>query len=295
MLDRLTEAGRPPKGPPEQTYLRGISALLRVQTATGAAYLKAVFPPFAAEPAVTGLLAARYPDLTPAVLAIEPTEGWLLMDDLGDATVREEGGDADHKAGMGALVTIQQGMVTSTAALVALGCPMRPIRRLALDLELALGKQVTAETYPLAPERRAQMVTWVAEAATRVGTFDMADTLVHGDFHPGNVALVHGRPVVFDWSDAAVGNPLVDLVTWIEEEDEPTRRERLIDACLDSWSSALDPAAARADLVWILGAGAAYQVVSYVGILEHLEPATRYTFADGLSLYVGRLDAAVPA
>ena len=37
-------------------------------------------------------------------------------------------------------------------------------------------------------------------------------SLVHGDFHSGNAALVDDRIVIIDWSDAAIGNPLVDLV-----------------------------------------------------------------------------------
>jgi aminoglycoside phosphotransferase (APT) family kinase protein len=35
--------------------------------------------------------------------------------------------------------------------------------------------------------------------------------LCHGDFHPGNVILAGGGPVVIDWIDATLGSPLADV------------------------------------------------------------------------------------
>jgi hypothetical protein len=43
------------------------------------------------------------------------------------------------------------------------------------------------------------------------------DTLVHGDFHPGNVA--GRRPdsyVILDWGDSFVGHPLIDELAFVE-------------------------------------------------------------------------------
>jgi hypothetical protein len=37
------------------------------------------------------------------------------------------------------------------------------------------------------------------------------DRLCHRDFHPGNVIMAKGGPVVVDWIDATVGNPLADV------------------------------------------------------------------------------------
>ena len=39
----------------------------------------------------------------------------------------------------------------------------------------------------------------------------LPDTLVHGDFHPGNAFFDGDRAVIFDWSDACVAHPLFDL------------------------------------------------------------------------------------
>lgn len=37
------------------------------------------------------------------------------------------------------------------------------------------------------------------------------DCLCHGDFHPDNILLNHGRPVVLDWMTACAGDPAADV------------------------------------------------------------------------------------
>jgi len=37
------------------------------------------------------------------------------------------------------------------------------------------------------------------------------DRLCHGDFHPGNVLMEGGQPVLIDWNDATRGNPWADF------------------------------------------------------------------------------------
>jgi len=50
------------------------------------------------------------------------------------------------------------------------------------------------------------------------------DSLVHGDFHPGNVCGRPGRFTVLDWGDAVVGNPILDRLRfcdWLTDADRP--------------------------------------------------------------------------
>jgi aminoglycoside phosphotransferase (APT) family kinase protein len=295
MTDQLAAAGRPPTAPPVQVYQWGISALLRAPTATGDVYLKAIFPPFACEPAVSVLLEQRFPGRVPSVLAIEPDEGWILMDDFGRRIVREDGNDADHEAGIRLLAAIQHAMAKQTNDLLAAGCPVRPLASLADDLERTLAEPVALGALDTATERIGATVAWVRDATRDLGDLGLPDTLVHGDFHAGNVALVDDGVLIFDWSDAALGNPIVDLVTWLGEEHEPARRGRSFEAWLAAWADVIDPPTVRAKLDAMLGVGAAYQCVSYVGILRALEPATRYTLSGGLRYFFGRILPAEPA
>jgi uncharacterized protein (TIGR02172 family) len=37
------------------------------------------------------------------------------------------------------------------------------------------------------------------------------DRLCHGDFHPGNIIMAANGPVIIDWIDVTIGNPLADF------------------------------------------------------------------------------------
>jgi aminoglycoside phosphotransferase (APT) family kinase protein len=50
-----------------------------------------------------------------------------------------------------------------------------------------------------------------ARAAQALDALPDGEALCHGDFHPGNVIMTVGNPVVIDWLDATRGNPLADL------------------------------------------------------------------------------------
>jgi hypothetical protein len=300
MIAASAVAGRPLTAEPTPFFLRGISALLRGETAADGVFLKAVFPPFHAEPAMTDLLASRFPDTLPRVLGIEPDEGWLLVADVGapwigglPETERTEG----LRIGARALVAIQQAMTDEIDKVAAAGAPRRSLAGVPDALESALGPGgVAMPGSDVTRERRERAVAATKEAVDRVERLGFPETIVHGDFHAGNAALVDGnRAVIIDWSDAAIGNPAIDLVTWLAwSRDHPEQLEAATDAWVEAWAGWIGAADIRAHLSDILVAGAAYQIVSYDGILRALEPATRYTIADEAIHFFERLEAAMP-
>ena len=48
-------------------------------------------------------------------------------------------------------------------------------------------------------------------AVARLKELPQGDRLLHGDFHPGNVMIQDGEPVILDWSNATRGDPEADL------------------------------------------------------------------------------------
>lgn len=301
MTAAMAATGRPLLGAPAPFYLRGISALLRGTTAEGDVYLKAVFPPFHPEPVVGQLLAQRTPSLVPRVVAIEPDEGWLIVDDVAAPWVSDLPPDGKRRGlavGARAVVAIQAALADDLDPFVAAGCPVRPLEDLAVALDAALGPHgVVQAEVQVSAERRERAVAATREAVARVAALGFPSTLVHGDFHPGNVALIGDRAVIIDWSDAAVSNPAIDLVTWLAwSRKEPEERQIAIDAWIEAWAAtgSVEADAVRAARDAILVVGAAYQVVSYDGILRALEPATRYTMAGGASSFLEELEAHAP-
>jgi hypothetical protein len=297
MTDVLAESGRPLAAPPRPFYLRGISALLRGTTAEGDVFLKAVFPPFHAEPAISALLADRFPSVVPRVVATERDEGWLLVDDVAAPLIGEM--SVAHKIaglaiGARALVRLQRELGGDVDAFVAAGAPRRPLDRLAEAFDEAIRPGGVAIDEAITEDRRVRAVDAVRAAVERCAGLGFPTTLVHGDFHPGNAALVGDDAVIIDWSDAAIGSPIIDLITWLAwSRDNPTEQAAAIDGWIAAWAGPTDPAAVRERVDDLLLVGGAYQVVSYGGILAGLEPATRYTMADAALHYLERLEEAI--
>jgi len=55
------------------------------------------------------------------------------------------------------------------------------------------------------------------DAVQRVDAYGIPPTLIHGDFHPGNVIAGDDRNVIIDWTDACISNPLMDLAPQVAE------------------------------------------------------------------------------
>jgi len=57
----------------------------------------------------------------------------------------------------------------------------------------------------------------------------LPSTLVHGDLHADNIARTGRGYVLFDWTDACVGHPFVDFVTFVYNfgptSNDPAARE----------------------------------------------------------------------
>jgi hypothetical protein len=297
MRSAAAAAGCPLTGEPRPFFLRGISALLRAPTAGPDLFLKAVFPPFHAEPVLTTMLAERFPTAVPRVLAMEPEEGWLIVEDIGTAWIGDLP-EAERPAGLrrGAetLVGIQRAFSTDGAAiasLLAAGAPHRPLATLAAEVEAAIGPTGAAVERGLDPERARRVLGAVRESVAAVTRIGLPESVVHGDFHTGNAAIVGDRVVIIDWSDAAIGNPAVDVITWIAwSEGRQAEIGAAIDAWVGAWSPVVDRDALRAVIDDVLIVGAAYQLVSYDGIRRALEPATQYTMIGGGAHFLKELE-----
>ena len=119
------------------------------------------------------------------------------------------------------------------------------------------------------------------------------DTLVHGDLHAGNVAIGGGRPVVFDWTDASMGHPFLDVATFLQPSrlfaESPDARERLRAAYLDEWRGIASPGdlARAADLM--LPAGMMHQAVSYQYMAASLTGPDRDDVGHGAAYWLKEL------
>ena len=108
-------------------------------------------------------------------------------------------------------------------------------------------------------------------AHDRRGPSALPHTLIHGDFHPGNVL----GTTIIDWSDAAIANPLHDLNHYLVGLDESLRGP-LLDTYAEAWPEYdihAEAAACEAESY-------EYDAASYAGINAALAEDDRWWFAD---------------
>jgi Phosphotransferase enzyme family len=247
-----------------------MSVVLRAPTTDGDAYFKCSPEIFRHEAVMTRALAERMPDLAPQVIAVDAAQGWMLMRDLGAAELGEQDESLWHE-GVTAQARIQQLWLGRTDELTQLGLPDRSLSHLAGQIEALTEDDVLlGRMSPELRERWLPTAPALAESCRRLDELGPGPTLVHGDFHPWNV--VHGSTGtrVFDWTDAAVSHPFVDLATYVFRTPDLTVRQRLVETCVAAWSEFLPMESLREAVARGLVVGALYQVQTYRLLLPTL-------------------------
>ena len=272
MTARMADLGYPATGRPRVAYLWGISMVLRAESAAGPMFLKCSAPVFRHEAAVTGLLAETTPELATRVAAVEPDEGWLLMYDHGDAVLGERPQDA-WTVGLESLPRIQKAWTARTGELARAGAPVRSILELAEIVPTFATRDALASRLS-ADDRRAwdAAIPDLVAACHRLDALGPPPTLVHGDFHPWNVADAPAGPRIFDWTDAAISHPFTDLAVYTTRADEVATRRAMRDAYLAHWSDQLESAALAEAGELAIVVGTLNQVDSYLRLVESLDP-----------------------
>jgi Ser/Thr protein kinase RdoA (MazF antagonist) len=173
---------------------------------------------------------------------------------------------------------------------LAAGCHDRRLDRLAAQAEAWLPQVEATGDLPgidgatwlsdgeLAAVRAA--LPQVLDCCAELAGFAVPPSIVHGDLHLGNVARGPAGYTFFDWTDACVAHPFLDLVTirrgtsFAEGEigSEAELRARLRAAYLPAWAAFEPPE--RLDRAYRLAAplGALHQAVSYRSIVASQQP-----------------------
>jgi hypothetical protein len=294
-LDRqLAWAGRPRIGALEQQRTWSLSTLLRTETGEGAVWLKSCMPRFHAEPALGRWLSEAMPDAVPAVLTIDAADRIVLLEEMDGPTAKEAGGEEAASEAPAVLARVARETEDRVGELRALGLHDRPLAQIPTLLRPVLLGPDPVAAGGLTPERARRVVDWVEAEAASLARLGLGPTLVHGDFHAGNVAFDDGRLVVFDWSDAVVGHPLMDAAAWIWEAPDERALAARWETWVDAWTPRVPARALRPLLEPVLGVGAAHQLLSLDGILRAMEPALRHSLAWSAVAYTDVLDRLVP-
>ena len=250
---------------PVQVRSWNLSSLWRLPVGGQTVWLKCV-PPFLAHegPLLRRLTGAR----TPAMLGCE--DGRTLIADIpGQDLYAPE--PAQGLAMVGLLVDLQRAWSGRISTLLGLGVPDWR----APALIAAVADVVDRTRQELEPEDQAMLARFVEDLPRRMAEVEacgLPDTLVHGDFHPGNFRGEGLELTLLDWGDSGVGHPLLDQPAFLGRlapELVEGARTRWLELWRQAWPEA-DPARAETLLAPV---AAARMAAVYRRFLDGIEPS----------------------
>jgi hypothetical protein len=261
----LAECGLRPTASPTQVRTWNLSSLWRVPVEGQTLWLKVVPHFFAHEGALLAIMAgARVPT--------------VLGHDGGRMLLTEIAGKDLYFAELpllldmvNLLVELQQLWSDRVEELLALGLP----NWRAPALSAAIADVLERTRDEVSTEDRATLAHFVRGLPDRfddVAACGVRDTLVHGDFHPGNFRGDGRTLTLLDWGDSGVGHPLLDQPAFLDRV--PSGAVRAVRAhWLQQWSEAVPGSDAARASVLLAPVAAARHAVIYRTFLDNIEPS----------------------
>ncbi|HWD79421.1 MAG TPA: aminoglycoside phosphotransferase family protein [Kribbella sp.] len=286
-------------GPWVQVKSWGLSDVLRIPTADGDVYFKALSQAsddpdalpflFVHEPRFLQLASADRPGQVPAPIAIDEQRVWMLLPDLGAPL----GPSEDVALWIDAVrnhARLQRSYVSEPRRLLDYSCADRRLAVLVDELDRLLEpNKLTRRLDPVQLAKLPDRAKQLREAIDELAAIGVPETLLHGDLHPRNLAMRDGQVLAFDWTDAALAHPFLDLVTFVEKRSPLSADPRVRDAYLAEWEEYATPADLRRALSLAEELGALYQTITYLHLIDHVTGPTRDSLFRGGEVWMGKL------
>jgi hypothetical protein len=251
--------------PAEQIRTWNLSSLWRLPVVGGAVWLKHVPPFFGHEATIIERLAG----LSVPVLIGSDGPRMLMHEIPGEDMY--DAGQPILARGLSLLVGIQRDWISRVDELLAMGLPdWRPAELMALVDDV-----VGRTSRELSAEDRSTLGAFVSGLPRRFGRLaecGIPDSLVHGDFGPGNLRGDDLSLALLDWGDCGVGHPLLDQPAMFDRAPQDAVGP-LRDQWAAEWEAVVPGSDPREAARLLAPVAATRQAVIYRKFLDAIEPS----------------------
>ena len=256
-------------GPAEQIRSWNLSSIWRLPLADGhSAWLKVVPPFFAHE---GDMLRRLQSNAVPRLLGHDG-DRVLLADVEGED--QYDAAEPELLEMVSMLVDLQVAWIGRVDDLLAIGLPDWRGAGLTARIADVVGRPV-GRAVARGPARRSRPSSTASRRGSPpIGACGIPDTLVHGDYHSGNVRGAPGRLTMLDWGDTGVGHPLLDLPAFLRAVP-PSAVDRIRGFWLDAWQAAVPGCDARRAAELLAPIAAGRQAMIYQIFVDNIEPVER--------------------
>jgi hypothetical protein len=283
-VDVLRAHKRSFSGAPMQQRTWNLSSIWKIPTELGPVWLKVVPPFFAHEGAVIRAISRSRPQVVPYVLGNDGAR--LLLDDVA-GTDRYDAPIEERMNMIDLLVSLQHQWMDRIDELRLLELPDWSDLSLCSRIDTLISRHMDG----LARNEKLALSKFVEGLAQRFIALEecgIPDTLLHGDFHPGNVCGSGPEALtIMDWGDSGIGHPMLDQPAMLSASD-PRFVTPLQHHWSAAWSSAIpgcDPNRAARLLAPV---AAARQALVYQKFLDGIEDSEHRYHAGDVSEWLRR-------
>ncbi|MCY4354403.1 MAG: phosphotransferase [Truepera sp.] len=226
-----------------------------------------------AEGAITSTLERLFPGRVPTVLAFDAGRGWLLLDEFRGRSIPK--GDPAWLEVVRSYAAMQIECAPLASRLRATGFADRRLEVFRAQIARLFRESGTV----LAREERGRLTKLEARILASLDElygFGLPETLVHGDLHFGNVVKTDDGPLFFDWTDAAVAHPFLDLFTLLDFDLDSDLAGAVRPSYLEPWLTSWDAHDLDRAFDIAIDLSLVYSAISYQLIVEAQEPADRW-------------------
>jgi hypothetical protein len=169
-------------------------------------------------------LANQLPLRTPVLIAAAPAGDWLVLEAVRAVRRADRWKADDYRQAVRGLAALHErfwGLGEDLNAFPWLGRPLEADFAIHVTAAAQAIERIVTSGRPEAlaahPERVAMLARLTGQADRIVEPLHrLPFTLLHGDYWPGNIAVVReGRQVVYDWQMASVGPAVLDVLTFV--------------------------------------------------------------------------------
>ena len=255
----------------------GISCVMQVKTNKTVLYLKCTnrnMSLFVNEATMTSNLALLFPDKILHPFATQIEKGWMLLPTFQQDIYRSENRDALKLDMFRKFAELQIASIPYREDLLRLGALDRRLARLKVHVDDLIRDEEAIQELSLQERNElSDRQGLIHEMIENLAALGIPETLVHGDLHMGNAALMDGKIIFFDWTDACIAHPFFDLFD-LSKADSPNDNPSL-QAYFEPWKVLVseDVLAQAIPLVRVLMN--LHHAVSYQKINIALEPQSK--------------------
>jgi hypothetical protein len=193
-------------------------SLIRLETTGPALWFKAVGEPNLHEYSITLGLAQDHAHYLPKIVAIKPDwNGWLMLEaereDFDDGRELEQWQRVTET-----FAHLQLEYVGKTQRLLEIGCKDRRLATIIqrIDLFIDIMSELMQQQPSEPPSRLSHLELEILRSKLKTSCYRMQssgipDSLLHGDFNPGNIRANAKHCIFLDWAEGCLGPPFLTL------------------------------------------------------------------------------------